>query len=67
MKAFITLLYNNVLGRKPDATGLADWQRAFDQGSSRAEVLIGFSESPENQANVIGLIANGIQYEAFAG
>jgi hypothetical protein len=66
-ESFITLLYNNVLGRKPDATGLADWQRAFDQGSSRAEVLIGFSESPENQANVIGLIANGIQYEAFAG
>lgn len=62
---FITLLYNNVLGRNPDATGLANWQQAFDLGSSRADVLIGFSESPENQANVIGLIANGIQYDAF--
>ena len=60
---FITLLYQNVLDRLPDAQGFADWQRAFDLGQTRESVLIGFSESPENQANVIALIANGIQYQ----
>jgi hypothetical protein len=64
---FITLLYNNVLDRNPDAAGLADWQRAFELGSSRSDVLIGFSESPENKANVISLIANGIRYDDFLG
>ncbi len=64
---FITLLYNNVLDRNPDAAGFADWQRAFDLGYKRADVLIGFSESTENQLNTIGLIANGIQYETHLG
>ncbi len=60
---FITLLYQNVLDRSPDAKGFADWQRAFELGQTRESVLIGFSESPENQANVISLIGNGIQYQ----
>lgn len=64
-QTFITLLYNNVLDRNPDPGGFADWQRALDIGYSRSDLLIGFSESPENQANVIGLIGNGIQYQNY--
>lgn len=58
---YITLLYQNVLHRGPDATGYAGWQQRLADGTwSRADVLIGFSESPENQANVAGAIQNGI-------
>lgn len=45
---FVTLLYNNVLHRAPDAGGFASWMQALAQGSlSRAEVVAGFSESRE--------------------
>ena len=63
--AFIELLYENVLDRAPDESGYAYWQDAMTQGMSRAELLIAFSESTENQANVQGLIANGIEYIPF--
>lgn len=50
---FITLFYNNVLGRAPDSAGLAGWQQRLSSGDyDRADVLIGFSESPENQTLV---------------
>ncbi|EWY41491.1 hypothetical protein N825_27420 [Skermanella stibiiresistens SB22] len=45
---FVTLLYQNVLDRAPDAPGLAAWQGALNAGMTRAEALVGFSESPEN-------------------
>ena len=46
--AFVTLLYENVLGRAPDGAGLAAWSNAIDTGTrSRAEVVLGFSESAE--------------------
>ncbi|MFQ6549315.1 DUF4214 domain-containing protein [Aestuariibius sp. 2305UL40-4] len=44
---FITLLYNNVLGRNPDPSGLAHWVRHLDSGPTRSEVALGFSESQE--------------------
>ena len=30
--------------------------------STREQVLIGFSDSGENQANLIGIIGNGFEY-----
>jgi hypothetical protein len=50
---FVTLLYNNVLGRAPDASGLAGWVATLNAGASRASVVIGFSESPEFQNNTL--------------
>ena len=44
---FVALLYQNVLGRAPDATGLANWSERLGDGMSRAEVVLGFSQSPE--------------------
>ena len=45
---FVTLLYNNVLDRAPDAGGLAHWVGQLGSGAlSRAEVVLGFSQSPE--------------------
>lgn len=58
---FITQLYHHVLHRDPDAAGLS-WWLSNVQKSTRAEVMVMFSESPENQAQVIGTIQNGIDY-----
>jgi len=59
---FITLLYENVLGREPEAAGLQYHLNEFAQGDTRADMLTHFSESPENQANVIGQIDNGMLF-----
>ena len=59
---FITLLYNNVLHRAPDSGGLQYHLNELATGQTRADVLTHFSESPENQANVIGQIQAGITF-----
>jgi len=47
--SYVTKLYNNVLGRDPDAAGLAGWTGMLARGETdRGQVLIGFSESTEN-------------------
>ena len=66
---FLTLLYQNVLHRAPDDGGL---QYHLDEmhgplHQSRADELVHFSESPENQANVMGAIAGGSFYAPFTG
>ena len=63
----IELLYNNVLSRDPDADGLDYWQGQLTAGLSHADLLVNFSESNENQENVIALIGNGIAYEQWMG
>ena len=48
--AFVTLVYNNVLGRAPDAVGFAYWTGQLTGGlMTRGQVMVGFSESPEYQ------------------
>ena len=49
---FVTLLYNNVLGRAPDAAGLAGWVALLQSGYTRGQVLLGFSDSTEYQAAI---------------
>ncbi|WP_027852951.1 DUF4214 domain-containing protein [Marinobacterium litorale] len=65
---FITSLYNNVLGRDPEPAGYAWW---LDQINNNPVftwniVMVGFSESPENQANVLELIEAGITFVEWA-
>ena len=60
--AFVALLYQNVLDRDPEDAGLQYHLADLAAGLSRADVLTHFSESPENQANVIGSIQNGMYY-----
>jgi hypothetical protein len=64
-KDFITRLYANVLDRAPDQVGADWWLDKLDRGVERAEVLAGFSESPENQANVLQVIGNGFEYVPY--
>ncbi|OMH30531.1 DUF4214 domain-containing protein [Motiliproteus sp. MSK22-1] len=65
---FLTALYNNVLDRGPDDGGYLWWLDSLGSGAfTREGALAGFSESAENQENVIELIANGIMYDEWAG
>ncbi|MBY0453849.1 MAG: trypsin-like serine protease [Burkholderiaceae bacterium] len=54
---FVNLVYQNVLGRQPDAAGKAYWLGQLNGGLSRGSLMIGFSESTENQ----GLTTNAVQ------
>jgi hypothetical protein len=62
---FVNQLYINVLARKGEATGVEAWVNGLANGLTRAQVLAGFSESSENQANVIGQIKDGIAYNEW--
>ena len=59
---FVTQLYRNVLDRDPDAGGLLFHVDNLEAGLPRNYLLVHFSESPENQANVIGAIQDGMTY-----
>ncbi len=66
--AYLKALYQHVLQRAPDATGLAWWTGQMDHyGVSDADVLLGFSNSAEFQALVVGSLAGGIAYQAYTG
>jgi hypothetical protein len=59
--AFLTKLYNNVLHRQPDQGGYDWWLGELNAGRhTMTSSLMGFSESPENQAGVLNAIINGI-------
>ena len=63
-QAFVTALYNNVLDRAPDAVGNANWLNALTNHTlDRASVLVGFSESLENHANIDPAITAGIHFD----
>jgi hypothetical protein len=63
--AFVNKLYTNVLHRAPDQAGLDYWIKVADDGASRADILVSFSESPENQAVVAKVIAQGFAYTPY--
>jgi hypothetical protein len=44
---FVRLVYQNVLGRQPDAAGLNHWVTQLSKGATRGSVMVGFSESSE--------------------
>jgi hypothetical protein len=52
---FVTQLYANVLHRTPDAPGLQNFVKALDNGASREQVLLGFSDSTENRVNTASI------------
>jgi hypothetical protein len=60
--------YLNILHREPDATGQAFWRDVLDRHlATVADVLVKFSESPENVAALIGTMENGISYLPYTG
>lgn len=69
--AFVNLIYTNVLHRSPDDSGLQFYVSHLDGTNSdgikftRAQVLQGFSESPENKTLVLPAITNGVAYTLY--
>ncbi len=60
---FVDLLYQHVLHRTGEPSGLAYWYDEIDSHrQTREQILVGFADSAENQAAVIGTIQNGIDY-----
>jgi hypothetical protein len=54
--AFITLVYQNVLERNPDAAGKAHWVGRLQDGVTRGEMMTAFSESSEGIRKMRGEI-----------
>jgi hypothetical protein len=63
--AFVDALYDNILHRDGDATGVAFWNGVLDHGTSRADVLVEFAESVENRAQLADVIGNGFAYTPY--
>jgi hypothetical protein len=62
----ISKFYENVLHRPGEAAGIQFWVGVLDQhAASVVDVLMGFSESPENQAGLVGVTTNGMAYQPF--
>lgn len=62
----VTQFYENVLNRKPDQAGVDYWVNILDQRiDTVANVLVGFSESQENYAQLVGVMQNGFEYEVW--
>jgi hypothetical protein len=66
--ALVDQFYANILHRAPDATGQAFWTGVLDKHlTTLADVLVHFSESPENVAALVGTIEVGISYLPYNG
>ena len=56
-------LYANTLDRAPDAAGRAFWVQQIESGrATRAQVVLGFSESAEHRTATLGNIEGGLRY-----
>ncbi len=46
-RAFLRIVYQQVLGRLPDAAGISYWEKRMAAGMTRGEIMVYFSESDE--------------------
>lgn len=44
---FVSALFDNILGRPGEPAGVTFWEQALASGTTRAEMLLAFSDSPE--------------------
>jgi hypothetical protein len=64
----VSKIYDNVLHRTPDQAGYDYWLGVLNRSeASVAAVLATISESPENQAALVGVIGNGFVYTPYGG
>lgn len=64
--SIIQKFYQNVLHRDGEAKGIEYWTGVLDHKyATLAEVLVGFSESPENQAGLVGVMSGGFGYTPY--
>jgi hypothetical protein len=61
--AYVTLLYDNVLGRAPDSAGHAFWVNQLDTSQrTRGQVMLAFSESEEYRAASFNMVYVTMMY-----
>lgn len=68
-ESFVNLLYENMLGRSGQGDpGYDFWVNVLNTGAAdRAQVVVGFMESPENVAAVAPIIGNTPTYQEWIG
>jgi hypothetical protein len=60
---FVTLVYNNVLGRDPDGPGLFFWKAQLDSSAmTRGQVMVAFSESSEFATRIVNMVYVTMMY-----
>lgn len=64
---FIRQMYQFCLNREADAGGLASWTDALNSGTSRAQMLLNFSESAEHVALTAASWLGGVRFAGGAG
>jgi len=64
---FIEALYRDVLDREPDGLGAQFWVMQLAQGESRANVILGFAQSPEFIESNASVIEYVLLHQALRG
>ena len=59
---WVTGMYEDLLGRAPDANGLAFWTGQVQAGISPVSIALGFAASPEREGNILTA-----DYEIYLG
>jgi Domain of unknown function (DUF4214) len=62
---FVTLVYQNVLGRAPDTAGYNGWLASVQGGMSRGDMMVGFTESTEYQLKTSPNVFVIMMYESM--
>jgi hypothetical protein len=62
---YVTRLYNNLLGRAPEAAGLAYWTFLINIGIPKVYILNGFIVSPEYDARMAHRVNANLAYISF--
>jgi hypothetical protein len=65
-REIVSKFYENVLNRAGETAGIDFWTNVLEtKAATVAEVLMGFSESPENQTALVGVMSNGMAYTPY--
>lgn len=56
----LSTFYRNVLNREPDSAGFSYWTNELNRGLSTQDMLVSFSESNENIANLASAMNQGL-------
>jgi len=63
----VNAMYANVLQRAADVCGLQFWEPAMHNGLTPAQLLVSFSDSAKNIANITKIIGQGFSYTPYHG
>jgi subtilisin family serine protease len=63
----VNAMYQNVLHRAPEKTGLDFWVSALEHGTTTTQLLTSFSDSAENIATMAKIIGQGFEYTPIHG